>query len=81
MSAPAAPASSPPVAAMMGWALRWVDHGGGPADEIGDRFHLTPQQYFTTLLTALDHSPPAPIHPAVAVKLRQVARTRLWLLT
>ena len=71
----------PSLEAMIGFALRWLSHGGGPCSEISDRFGMTSLEFFTTILDHLDQYPPAPIHPEVLHRMKSVARKRLWLLS
>jgi hypothetical protein len=66
---------------LIAYALRWIDHGGGPAAEIFTRFSMSPQEYFTALATHLESDPPAPVHPAVIDRMKRVARKRLWLVS
>lgn len=66
---------------LIAYALRWIDHGGGPAAEIYTRFSMTAQEYFTALATHLESDPPSPVHPSVVDRMKGVARKRLWLVS
>lgn len=58
---------------------RWLEHGGGPADQIRSEFGLSVPEFFVTLQNSLEVAPPADVPPARIDRMRAVSRKRLWL--
>lgn len=69
--------------AMIDFALRWVNHGGGPDDEIRSAFAMSTQDYYRTVLVILDRDPGSVfgefgLSPVMVTRIKAIARRRIW---
>lgn len=69
--------------AMIDFALRWVNHGGGPDDEIRSAFAMSTQDY-RTVLEILNRDPGSVfgefgLSPVMVTRIKAIARRRIWL--
>lgn len=65
--------------AVIRFAHRWVTLGGGPAQEIRDRFGVAPDEFFTRVQDILDTRPPTHLSARAIDEMNRVARRRRWL--
>lgn len=69
--------------AMIDYALRWVNSGGGPEADIAARFDVSAQGFYSTILSIIDRCPADEydtlgLSPVLATRIAAVARRRVW---
>jgi hypothetical protein len=65
---------------MFDFESRWFRLGGGPSDEIHDRFGMSDRAFFGEMNDALSRADiPDSVDPREADLMRPVIRRRLWL--
>lgn len=70
--------------AMIDYALRWVNHGGGPEDDIATRFEMAAREFYRAVLNVLDRDPGRVfgefgLSPVMVTRIKAVARRRIWI--
>lgn len=82
-SAPGSPDTDKDLA-MIDYALRWVNHGGGPDEDIHTRFDMTVRQFYRGVIEILDRDPGGAfsrfgLSPVMVTRIKAVARRRIWM--
>ncbi|WP_143545794.1 hypothetical protein [Rhodococcus sp. 14-2470-1a] len=77
-------AYSGPDHTMIDYALRWVNHGGGPEEDIHTRFDTTAREFYRTVLDILERDPGRTfgefgLSPVMVTRSKAVARRRIWI--
>lgn len=70
--------------AMIDFALRWVNHGGGPDEAIQSAFGVSTQSFYRSVLDILDRNPGSVfgefgLSPVMVTRIKAIARRRIWL--
>lgn len=70
--------------AMIDYALRWVNSGGGPETDIESRFDMPGRTFYRTVLSILDRCSDTElgvlgVSPVLATRIAAVARRRVWI--
>lgn len=70
--------------AMIDYALRWVNHGGGPEDDIHTRFEMAACEFYRAVLGVLDRDPGQVfgefgLSPVMVTRIKAIARRRIWI--
>lgn len=69
---------------MIDYAVRWVNHGGGPEDDILTRFGVTAREFYRTVLDILERDPGRTfgefgLSPVMVTRIKAIARRRIWI--
>lgn len=70
--------------ALIDYAIRWVNSGGGPESEISARFGMPGRVFYRTVLSVLERSTAAEcealgMSSVLATRISAVARRRIWI--
>lgn len=70
--------------AMIDYAIRWVNSGGGPETDIESRFGIPGRSFHRTVLSILDRCSETEraalgVSPVLATRIASVARRRVWM--
>ncbi|AYJ50294.1 DUF3263 domain-containing protein [Rhodococcus sp. P1Y] len=70
--------------AMIDYALRWVNHGGGPDEDIYTHFDMTAREFYRGVIEILDRDPGSAfgrfgLSPIMVTRMKAVARRRIWM--
>lgn len=70
--------------AMVDYALRWVNHGGGPDADILTRFDMSAREFYREVIALLDRDPGSVFRcfgmsPVMVTRIKAVARRRIWI--
>ncbi|PXW29132.1 DUF3263 domain-containing protein [Nocardia sp. 348MFTsu5.1] len=64
---------------MLDFEVQWYHLGGGPSEQIHERFGMSDRDYFASLNDLLRESPPEQLSPSAVERMRGVVRRRLWM--
>jgi hypothetical protein len=64
---------------MVEFESHWYQFGGGPSEQIRERFGMPVRDFFAELNTIVDEEPPSSLAPNDIERMRGVIRRRLWL--
>lgn len=64
---------------MLDFEVQWYPLGGGPSEQIHERFGMSDRDYFASLNDLLRQSPPEQLSPNAVEQMRGVVRRRLWM--
>ena len=70
--------------AIIDYAIRWVNSGGGPETDIESRFGMPGRTFYRTVLSILGRSSETErsalgVSPVLATRIAAVARRRVWI--
>ncbi|MBY4127578.1 hypothetical protein HQO83_04145 [Rhodococcus fascians] len=70
--------------AVIDYAIRWVNSGGGPETDIESRFGMPGRTFYRTVLSILGRSSETErralgVSPVLATRIAAVARRRVWI--
>ncbi|MFI8567012.1 hypothetical protein ACIGGF_10680 [Rhodococcus sp. NPDC078407] len=70
--------------AMIDYALRWVNSGGGPETDIESRFDMPGRVFYRSVLAILERCSDTElgalgVSPVLATRIAAVARRRVWI--
>ncbi|WP_176459880.1 DUF3263 domain-containing protein [Rhodococcus sp. 14-2470-1b] len=70
--------------AMVEYALRWVNHGGGPDQGIHTQFDTSVQEFYRGVVEILDRDSGGAfsrfgLSPVMVTRIKAVARRRIWM--
>ncbi|WP_338893556.1 DUF3263 domain-containing protein [Rhodococcus sovatensis] len=68
---------------MIDYALRWVNHGGGPEEDIETRFGIAAREFHRAVIEILDREPGSVfghlgLSPVMVTRIKAIARRRIW---
>ena len=64
---------------LLDFEVRWYPLGGGPSQQIHERFAMSDRDFFTKVNDLLEKEPPEALSPVAVDKMRGVVRRRLWM--
>ena len=70
---------SPEAQELLDFEVRWYPLGGGPSQQIHERFGMSDRDYFIKVNDSLETDPPETLSPVAVDKMRGVVRRRLWM--
>jgi hypothetical protein len=70
---------APDAQEMLDFEVQWYALGGGPSDQIHERFGMSDRDYFASVNDILQQSPPEQLSPKSVETMRGVVRRRLWM--
>lgn len=70
--------------AMIDYALRWVNHVGGPDEGIHTQFDMAARDFYRGVIEILDRDPGSAfsrfgLSPVMVTRIKAVARRRIWM--